>query len=287
MTSGLPTDITFWAASSNLRYGMLRQIGKLGVHFGSLIAAETLASRFTASFKTFVAREDCRNLLQPIETEILNMAIDACCNLPFGPGVQELLQSAARQMARQTVDGTIRSILEGVGAFCESALEVSLCLALGIAARSQEYAVLFDFGGARVFGDPEGDVTVRIRPQVRFGDYRVDLLVSVQVIEGPEHDIRVYSKSVVVECDGFEFHNVTKEQACRDRQRDRYLQSLGLPVLRFAAAEVWADVFQFAGSILSFLLAAVASEHGAVSKSLPKKPTVERSISLHGDRRRA
>jgi hypothetical protein len=89
-----------------------------------------------------------------------------------------------------------------------------LCLAIGIAGRSQEYAVLFDFRGSQVFGDPEGDVTVRVRPQVRFGDYRVDLLVSMQSIEGPDDAVTVRSKTAVVECDGFEFHDANKERAC-------------------------------------------------------------------------
>jgi hypothetical protein len=109
-----------------------------------------------------------------------------------------------------------------------------LCPALGIASRSQEYWVLFDFRGAQVFRDPEGDITARIRPQVPFGDCRVDMLVSMQSIEGPDEDIRVHSKTAIVECDGFEFHRVTKQQVSWDHVRDRYPQSLGLPVLRFA-----------------------------------------------------
>jgi hypothetical protein len=165
---------------------------------------------------------------------------------------------------------TIRSSIEGVGAMCESPIEVAMTLSLGIAARSQDYAVLFDFRGAQIFGDIESDTTVRIRPQVLFGEYRIDLLVSMQLIEGPENEIRVINKLVVVECDGFDFHR-SKEQACRDRQRDRYLQSLGLPVLRFAGSEIWGDVFRCAGSVLSFLLAAVATEMRG--PSLCRKPS--------------
>jgi hypothetical protein len=249
---------------------------------------ETLASRFAASFSAFITREGCRNPLQPVESEILNMAMAACSERPFGQDVRELLQSAARQMTKQSLDGNIRGIIEGVGAHCESALELALCLAVGIAARSQEYAVLFDFRGSRIFGDPEGDVTVRVRPQVRFGDYRVDLLVSMQSIEGPDDAITARSKTAVVECDGFEFHDATKEQACCDRKRDRYLQSLGMPVLRFAGTEIWADVFACAGAILSFLLSTLASEQEIVPRPAPRKPpAVERRVSALRDRRRA
>jgi hypothetical protein len=145
-----------------------------------------------------------------------------------------------------------------------------------------------DFRGSQIFGDPEGDVTVRVRPQVRFGDYRVDLLVSMQSIEGPGDAITVRSKTAVIECDGFEFHDVTKEQACYDRKRDRYLQSLGMPVLRFAGSEIWTDVFACAGAILSFLLSALVSEPDIVPRSAPKKPpAIERRVSAIRDRRRA
>jgi very-short-patch-repair endonuclease len=222
------------------------------------------------------------------ESEILNMTITACSERPFGQDVRELLQSAARQMTKQSLDGNIRGIIEGVGAHCESALELSLCLLIGIAARSQEYAVLFDFRGPQIFGDPEGDVTVRVRPQVRFGDYRVDLLVAMQSIEGQEDSIRVRSKTAVVECDGFEFHDATKEQACHDLQRDRYLQSLGMPVLRFAGTDIWNDVFACAGSFLSFLLSTLASEQEIIPQPAPRKPpAIERRVSALRDRRRA
>jgi hypothetical protein len=38
-------------------------------------------------------------------------------------------------MTKQAVDGTIRSIIDGIGVNCESSLEVALALAIGIAAR--------------------------------------------------------------------------------------------------------------------------------------------------------
>jgi hypothetical protein len=46
---------------------------------------------------------------------------------------------------------------------------------------------------------------------------------------------------VAVELDGHDFHERTKEQARRDKQRDRVLQTAGWIVLRFAGSEVFAD----------------------------------------------
>jgi very-short-patch-repair endonuclease len=46
---------------------------------------------------------------------------------------------------------------------------------------------------------------------------------------------------VVVECDGHDFHERSKEQAKKDRRRDRWMQSEGWLVLRFTGSELWND----------------------------------------------
>lgn len=69
-------------------------------------------------------------------------------------------------------------------------------------------------------------------PQVVIGDYRVDFLLR----DGFKDE-----RGIVVECDGHDFHERTKEQAIRDRSRDRWLTLQGYTVLRFTGAEVWRD----------------------------------------------
>lgn len=46
---------------------------------------------------------------------------------------------------------------------------------------------------------------------------------------------------IVVECDGHAFHERTKEQAARDKKRDREILAAGYPVLRFTGSEVFKD----------------------------------------------
>jgi len=46
---------------------------------------------------------------------------------------------------------------------------------------------------------------------------------------------------LVVECDGHDYHERTKEQAKKDRSRDRDLQSNGYTVFRFTGSEIWKD----------------------------------------------
>ena len=50
--------------------------------------------------------------------------------------------------------------------------------------------------------------------------------------------------AIVVECDGHDFHERTKEQARHDRSRDRYFMKQAVPVLRFTGSEIWKDAEQ-------------------------------------------
>lgn len=49
------------------------------------------------------------------------------------------------------------------------------------------------------------------------------------------------SMHLVVECDGHEFHEKTKEQAAKDKWRDRQFAELGYRVLRFSGSEIYKD----------------------------------------------
>lgn len=73
-----------------------------------------------------------------------------------------------------------------------------------------------------------------MKQQVEIGRYRVDFVVWYYR-DTPDQI------AVVVECDGHDFHERTKEQARRDKSRDRFLQARGYFVLRFTGSELWAD----------------------------------------------
>jgi very-short-patch-repair endonuclease len=60
-------------------------------------------------------------------------------------------------------------------------------------------------------------------------------------------------KKMIVECDGHDFHEKTKEQARHDKERDRNLQSLGYFVYRYTGSELYADVFRGAAEVVHVL----------------------------------
>jgi very-short-patch-repair endonuclease len=76
------------------------------------------------------------------------------------------------------------------------------------------------------------------------GRYRADFVVTNAGVEAFADALEGYVYQpirIVVEVDGHEWHERTKEQAARDKARDRELQIAGWKVLRFTGSEVWKD----------------------------------------------
>lgn len=67
--------------------------------------------------------------------------------------------------------------------------------------------------------------------QRQIGQYRVDFLVTATFSDD----------KIVIECDGHDFHEKTKEQAKHDKERDRYLTSQGYKILRYTGSEIYND----------------------------------------------
>lgn len=81
--------------------------------------------------------------------------------------------------------------------------------------------------------------------------YRVDFLFTVRV-DGKEHQ-------VVIECDGHDFHDRTKQQAQRDKSRDRDLANSGYIVIRFTGSEIYRRA-PACGEEISALLCRIKTE---------------------------
>lgn len=72
-----------------------------------------------------------------------------------------------------------------------------------------------------------------ISPQHEVGEYRVDFMFGCAG-DGK----KLY---LVVECDGHDFHEKTKEQAANDKARDRFFVKEGYKILRFTGSEIYKD----------------------------------------------
>ena len=94
-----------------------------------------------------------------------------------------------------------------------------------------------------------------VYPQLSVGPYRTDFLVVWQpgVLDASPSGRR----TMVVECDGHDYHERTKNQASTDKARDRYMQAHGHLAFRFSGADIWRDPFECAAEVRIALRGAV------------------------------
>lgn len=77
-----------------------------------------------------------------------------------------------------------------------------------------------------------------VQPQARINYMTVDFAVTGG------------ARKMVVECDGHDYHERTKEQAASDKSRDRRLQAAGWLVFRFTGSEIFRDARACADEVL-------------------------------------
>ena len=98
----------------------------------------------------------------------------------------------------------------------------------------------------------------RLHPQrpykINGKNYRVDFLAVLSNGHGELNDSKRKVSEVIIECDGHDFHEKTKEQAKRDKARDRVLQSTGKPVLHFTGSEIYNDAEKCVGEVIDLLV---------------------------------
>lgn len=77
--------------------------------------------------------------------------------------------------------------------------------------------------------------------------------------------------NLVVECDGHEFHEKTKEQVKHDNERDFELKSSGYEVLHFSGSQIYNSPFKCARDVLDFILKKTG-ELEVVDGDIQKRP---------------
>lgn len=81
-----------------------------------------------------------------------------------------------------------------------------------------------------------------ITTQKKIGNYKADVYFTIM------------NRKIVLEADGHEFHEKTKEQARHDKERDRYIQAQGISIYRFTGSEIFSntlDVYIEIANIIS------------------------------------
>lgn len=91
---------------------------------------------------------------------------------------------------------------------------------------------------------------VGITPQATIGKYRADFKISIVDLRKMES-----RNSVVVECDGHEFHEKDEKARRYEKQRDRKMQVLGHKVFRFTGKEITDNPIMVAAEVLAYVSA--------------------------------
>lgn len=99
-----------------------------------------------------------------------------------------------------------------------------------------------------------GKNTIFVQKQTDVAGWRADFVFNIYATWArQEEDSRKPGwERLIVECDGHDFHERTKEQAARDRERDRSAQLAGIEIFRFTGSELWKDPLGCAGQVIKW-----------------------------------
>jgi hypothetical protein len=157
-------------------------------------------------------------------------------------GIHKLVESGSR---RRLIKAFTRGAMVGyyfASDLCESPVErIFLAAAVWSLHRKDSLLLVLPPSCVR----PHVDAV--IVPQYTIGRYRADFAIYA----GPVR--------LVVEVDGHDFHERTKEQASRGKRRARDLQLSGWSVFPFTGSDVWNDPFGCCDDINRFINVEVAS----------------------------
>lgn len=121
---------------------------------------------------------------------------------------------------------------------CNSPIESIFMMAFNIVSILREKELNDDDYGVSIF--PQHEI------QIEKKKYYADFFIWIQ---NSESDI-----SVLVECDGHDFHEKTKEQVEKDNEREYELKMAGYEILRFSGSQIYNNPFKCANDVYDYLI---------------------------------
>ena len=160
--------------------------------------------------------------------------------------------------------------MEQLSSVIESPIEELMLYSLIVAAQDEVENIGFVVNGCG-FGDSDNGLDfIAIEPQAKIENYRADFLLTFKSsLPGFEK-----GRQLVVECDGHDFHDKTKQQASRDKERDREMKKLGYDVFRFTGSDIWNDAFSCAKEAIDMVTGITEMKRKRKAKSGGAKAVV-------------
>lgn len=94
-----------------------------------------------------------------------------------------------------------------------------------------------------------------VRPQEKIGNYRVDFLIKTYFLP-----LSKETESFIIECDGHDFHEKTKEQAKHDKERDRFFTQNNYKVLHYTGSEIYNDFPKIEDELEKYITSVLCNE---------------------------
>lgn len=164
------------------------------------------------------------------------------------------------QVASRTSDslsgslaGSCRSVASQIAPYCESEIEAMLACAIIVGLKlsgSIDGTCMITVCSQSEM--PKSDTLLTLAPQYKWNNYRIDWAVQLKGEKKNTSDL------FFIECDGHDFHERTKEQAERDRRKDRLIQQAGIPIMRFTGREIYRSPAACATQVIDFIAARIA-----------------------------
>ena len=161
----------------------------------------------------------------------------------------KLTETHLTDMAREYVKN-ITGMHDGISSLVESPIEATMFISIWHSFSQQNIRLAFKPWKRGIsFQDVPDEHDAVIISQAEIGDYRADFVIVMGAAQRPAN----VGTRIVVECDGHEFHDRTKEQAKRDRERDRFMQDQGFRVYRFTGSEIYNSPLKCSEAVLRSL----------------------------------
>jgi hypothetical protein len=196
-----------------------------------------LEKNFDRGLDRLIEDEDAFNAYRDV-THVISDCVDA---------TDKLLVSTINLLAAIQAKEWVRQVWESrrTGSPLENVFLLAFC-AYASAKTDDEILYARCIDGRHSEPTAYAPTQVSICQQHAIGKFHVDFLITgYEYLFGKDvAQPGVYrAGAVIVECDGHDFHEKTKQQAQHDRSRDRELQRSGYKIFRFTGSELFKDPF--------------------------------------------
>jgi very-short-patch-repair endonuclease len=172
-----------------------------------------------------------------VDFKDISASLDSFLKLP------QNVKSLIWNCLTDTEEGVVTRIWVATGGIercleCQSPIEQLFYVAYSLAADEKDPLI-----GAVFFLKPQK--RIKVDGRTYYADFCIDFI--------PDSCFKGNEYHLIIECDGHDFHERTKEQVAKGNNRDMDLKRAGYDVIHFSGSQIFKDPFQCAEDVLELL----------------------------------